>query len=153
MGTIMVVSFVGLPVLVIAEDDPRAFYFVLTALIFVVCSSLLCFIFVPKILNHQDAETERKEHIGESLERMKNRNSVAGTGGRYSIRLSTFSSSSSGESSGEVEGTKILEHPKLRAGLDEELVSLKEQNMRLKKKLEELVGPEPISKDEQARFS
>lgn len=112
----------------------------------------LC-IFVPKVLNHQDGETERKELVGASLERMKKRSSSAGTSGRrFPIRLSTFSSSS-GESSGEFEGTKILEHPKLRAGLNDELASLKEKNKRLEKRLEELVGPEPIRNDEQALFS
>ena len=36
MNTIFMVAFVGGPVLVIADEDPRAFYFVFTALIFVV---------------------------------------------------------------------------------------------------------------------
>jgi hypothetical protein len=47
---IMAVSFLGIPIAIIASDDPRAKFFALSGIIFAICMSLLLFIFVPKEL-------------------------------------------------------------------------------------------------------
>ena len=44
------VSFIGIPVAIIAREDPTASVFVASGLIFVVCMSLLSLIFIPKIV-------------------------------------------------------------------------------------------------------
>ena len=49
MTGFLVSCFVGIPVLVIAYDDPAAFYYVCSAIIFLTCSLVLLFIFIPKI--------------------------------------------------------------------------------------------------------
>lgn len=49
MALILLVSFIGVPVLFIARDNTSAYYFVMAGLIFVVCSSILLLIFVPKV--------------------------------------------------------------------------------------------------------
>lgn len=47
--SILLVVFVGLPVLVISADNPDASAFVSSAIVFVASCSILCLIFVPKI--------------------------------------------------------------------------------------------------------
>ena len=49
MSIILLVSFIGIPVIIIARDNSAAFYFVTAGLIFVVCSSILLLIFIPKV--------------------------------------------------------------------------------------------------------
>lgn len=49
MGFILVVCFIGIPVIVIANEDPSAAFFVIAGIIFVVSVSLLLMIFVPKV--------------------------------------------------------------------------------------------------------
>ena len=46
----LLVSFVGVPTMILVSEEPRAHYFVLTSIIFVLCSSVLLFIFIPKLL-------------------------------------------------------------------------------------------------------
>jgi gamma-aminobutyric acid type B receptor len=48
MGFILVVCFIGIPEIVIANEDPRAAFFVVAGIIFVISVSLLLMIFVPK---------------------------------------------------------------------------------------------------------
>jgi len=43
-------AFLAIPVLIIAREDAKAYYFVWVGLIFVICSSVLFLIFFPKIL-------------------------------------------------------------------------------------------------------
>ena len=50
MSTFLYLSFLGMPILVIARDNVDAYYFVRVGLVSVICSSILLFIFVPKIL-------------------------------------------------------------------------------------------------------
>jgi hypothetical protein len=47
---ICLMCFIGIPFIVIASDNPSAYFFVLSAIIFVVCIGLLGFIFAPKVL-------------------------------------------------------------------------------------------------------
>jgi len=47
------VIIVVFPVMMLVKENPTAVYFLRTATIFVVCLSLLLFIFVPKIIYHQ----------------------------------------------------------------------------------------------------
>lgn len=47
---ILYVSFLAIPVLIIAQDNVEASYFLTAGLIFVICSSIDLFIFLPKIL-------------------------------------------------------------------------------------------------------
>lgn len=47
---ILLVSFIAIPVIIIASDNVTAFYFVTTVLIFVVCASILLLIFIPKVM-------------------------------------------------------------------------------------------------------
>jgi hypothetical protein len=56
MLLILLVCFIGIPVLVIAKDDPAAFYFVFTGIIFVTCYAILLLVFVPKMLYVKESQ-------------------------------------------------------------------------------------------------
>ena len=49
LAAILLVSFLGIPVMIIAGDEPRARFFVGAAIVFVICMAILLLIFVPKI--------------------------------------------------------------------------------------------------------
>jgi hypothetical protein len=62
MASTMLVSFIGVPVAIIARrQDPGAFLFILGGIILVVCMSLLLLIFVPKVVFHREREKQKKE--------------------------------------------------------------------------------------------
>lgn len=63
MAIILLVSFMGVPVLVIANANSAAYYFVVVIIIFVVCSSILLLIFIPKVqaTRKPNAELHRYE--------------------------------------------------------------------------------------------
>jgi len=48
IACMLLVSFVGVPTMIIVSDEPRARYFVMTSIIFVLCTAILLFIFIPK---------------------------------------------------------------------------------------------------------
>merc|ERR1712070_123845 len=123
MSFILLVAFVGIPVMVIAENDAQASYFVQCCLIFVICMSLLCFIFIPKILNRNI--TNSKEAIDSSMKFLKVSASTS-TSKRGTVEF---------EKSGE--GMEILEHPKINNQASKELKALQDKYMRLSIKLSE----------------
>ncbi len=49
-GTILYATILGIPVLIVANDNVAAVYFVTAGLVFAICSSILLFMFVPKVL-------------------------------------------------------------------------------------------------------
>merc|ERR1719379_3175317 len=72
---ILQLILLGVPlVALVSSTNPAAFYFVLTAIIFVLCMSLLGGIFIPKIINVNVVDaaadrsaTQRQEDIGASI--------------------------------------------------------------------------------------
>lgn len=49
LGVTLIACFMGIPVLIIANENSTAFYFVLSAIIFLIVLSVLGFVFVPKV--------------------------------------------------------------------------------------------------------
>jgi hypothetical protein len=49
-GTILYATILGIPVLIVAHNNVAAVYFVTAGLVFAICSSILLFMFVPKVL-------------------------------------------------------------------------------------------------------
>lgn len=45
----LLVCFVGVPIMIIVSEDPKANYFAMASIIFVLCTAVLYFIFVPKV--------------------------------------------------------------------------------------------------------
>lgn len=126
----MLVAFVTIPVLIIAEDDVQASYFVECALVFVVCMSLLGFIFGPKMLAGQ-LKYSTNESIQTTIRNISN--------GRSSqvSRSDVVDACSNSDQEG---GALILEHPKMNEELREQVKSLKRANMELEKEIVNLKG-------------
>mmetsp|Transcript_28701 Transcript_28701/g.53060 ORF Transcript_28701/g.53060 Transcript_28701/m.53060 type:complete len:899 (-) Transcript_28701:897-3593(-) len=110
MSIILLVSFIGIPVIIIARDNSAALYFVTAGLIFVVCSSLLLLIFIPKVW----ALTKKSSNTNTSAS-------------------SRFSSATSTR-----EGIKILSTPVAQAELGEKNRGLMVEQAELEKENREL---------------
>jgi hypothetical protein len=123
MSFIMLVSFVTIPILIIAEDNPRSSYFEECALVFVVCMSLLCFIFIPKMMVRSHIGT--KEAVRKSVQNVTWQTIECFTEDRSSTM-----------------GALIMEHPKRNEELREQLKSLSKANSQLEKEVAVLKGEE-----------
>merc|ERR1711862_978986 len=53
-GSMLLVFAMGIPIAIIANDNPRARFFINLFIIFIICISLLLFIFYPKVTYHID---------------------------------------------------------------------------------------------------
>jgi len=133
---VVLVCFIGIPVLIIASENTDAFFFVLSGIIFTICCAVLLLIFVPKIINRN--YKRKRTIVSESM----GRNSTEF--GRHSSYLNNRDSGafSVQESSGEVEddcaGPKILHSPNRREVLEKKVKALKEENKTLKKRIKTL---------------
>lgn len=67
---------VGVPLLAIVYENPPAYFFVCTAIIFIVSSSILCLIFIPKVVSKMKPQSQRPSQSSRH-------SSVASTG--YSV--------------------------------------------------------------------
>merc|ERR1712099_61235 len=104
-------------------EEPRAYFFVVTGIVFVVCMSLLIFIFVPKMIYHRKKDKlSRKDTISNSLPKM----SMEST------------STECTNSSLETEGSLIIDHPKLRQNLQQQNKKLTETNEKLSRRVAEI---------------
>lgn len=102
MALILLVSFIGVPVIIIARENVSAFYFVSTGLIFVVCQAILLLIFVPKVKALGDKEKARQSPSGD----------------RSSLPSSVSSTS------GDDEGIRILHTRPVEAELEKKVADL-----------------------------
>jgi hypothetical protein len=96
MAFILIEAFIGIPVIIVARENVTALYFVATGLVYVVCTSILSLIFIPKML---------------AL--------------RKSIRLRRPSSLSTVPNNHELEGIKILTSPLVVVQMEQEILNLK----------------------------
>jgi hypothetical protein len=60
MSFILLVCFIGVPVTIIARENPSAFFFVCSGIIFVAGTSILLLIFSPKVIANYRADPERQ---------------------------------------------------------------------------------------------
>ena len=76
--TSVLVCFVGIPVMIIVEGEPKAYFFLLSSIIFVLCSALLLFMFVPKIRFHFNPEKgKQKDAVRQFVSKKYSQNSTA----------------------------------------------------------------------------
>ena len=66
MASILQAALIGLPLLFLADSNPVARYVVRSLLVFVICMSVLLFIFVPKVLKADEKMTVRFSVSGAS---------------------------------------------------------------------------------------
>jgi len=60
MASIMQVVLVGLPLLFLVDDNPRADYFIRCSMVFIVCMAVILWISVPKVLIWRKRKGERR---------------------------------------------------------------------------------------------
>lgn len=73
----VLVCFVGIPVMIIVEGEPKAYFFLLSSIIFVLCSALLLFMFVPKIRFHFNPEKgKQKDAVRQFVSKKFSQNST-----------------------------------------------------------------------------
>jgi hypothetical protein len=129
---VFLVSFIGIPVMIIARDQPQARFFTAASILFVICISILAFIFVPKIAAHRTKEKSKRRH-NLDLARGAAEGSVHVTG------LDRPSDNSIvGDS--EDEGIKVLLHPKEISRLQSQVRSLVKENKSLNQSCRQLQG-------------
>jgi hypothetical protein len=61
MVVIFIVCLLGVPVLVLARENPDAYFFVFSGIVFTICMSVLCLIFVPKVYFYRVACNEKSK--------------------------------------------------------------------------------------------
>ena len=71
ISSMLLLSSVGVPTVVIVSDDPKARFFVTSSIIFVLCSSVLLFIFVPKILAAMHCSFNADRTIQRTMDTLK----------------------------------------------------------------------------------
>lgn len=128
MVIILVIAFIGVPVLILANDNSRAFFFVLAAILFIVCMSLLCVIFGPKMAHHhkkpdQRASTGRRR----SSFSVYNAEALFGEGSTRAMSLNADAS--------DTFGVAVTDHPQMRSYLSEQVNRLRSENAALKVRL------------------
>ena len=110
MALILIVSFVGVPVVYIAEDNTLASYFLMIGVIFIICTSVLVLIYVPKWRAYRKREEKKRD--------------------------SAISNMSSHLSDGE--GIEILWSPKDLVELESKVEQLSRENEEYKHEIDEL---------------
>ena len=120
----------------IASENTQASHFVQCMLIFILCMSLLCCIFIPKI--NVRYSSKATNGIRRSMENLMEGSSSF----TLALSSSTIPSSTSDrpQFSEENEGMKVLEHPKLQQQTKQELRKLKVAYANLKRQYEELAS-------------
>jgi hypothetical protein len=139
ISTTLVASFVACPVMWMVGDQPRAYYFVRCAFVFVVSMALLLFIFLPKIIySRQNGSQNFEAAVKTSLDRLQ-------TGSASQYRRPRDVSDLSPPDDDQV-GALVVDHPKLRKEKENELIRLAERNKMLELRLAEY---DTVSKPEE----
>lgn len=110
---ILLVCFVGIPVMVIARDSPQAYFYVFSALIFLVSTLVLGLIFVPKI-------TASKKKFAPNLASM------------------TSSLSRTSEDGSMIGGVKVYTKPMAQMELEQENAKLLQKQLSYESQIEHL---------------
>ena len=116
----ILVSSIGVPTMILVEDDARASFFAMTSIIFTLCSSLLLCIFVPKIKASLRGDFNAKAAIRKSI-----------------IRAPPLDMSDSDSSSGQGSGIKIVSNQQV---LSSENDKLKSEITELKRQIAQMAG-------------
>lgn len=140
IGCIVLVCFMGIPIIIISQENSKARFFVLTCIIFVMTMSLLICIFGPK-----EKFRRNKGAIKDSIKRSSQipAGMTSSVGGYREGTPSTFSNIS-----GDGEGLRILNDPQTVATLEDKIANLTRANSRLTEMNEKLKSPAITANDD-----
>ena len=123
---ILLVCFMGIPILIIASQNADAYFFVFTAIIVTTCCAVLLLIFIPKIKNRNAKRMRsRRSTVVQESEISSNFESYAAGPSSYAEGPSSYAERSSLTV---CEGIGIVNSPQQQE-------ELREENKRLKKLL------------------
>lgn len=131
IACMLLVSFVGVPTVIIVSGDPRARFFVTASIICVLCTAVLLFIFVPKIHAYRKKSFNRKSLIQKSARKR----AILG------LESSPPSSPDPIDQNGDIfssGGIKILSRPQDIERLNNENMNLRSENQDLIRQVSEL---------------
>ncbi|CAJ1931279.1 unnamed protein product [Cylindrotheca closterium] len=147
LAALLLVSFVGFPVLVIAKDDTQARFYVSAAIIAVTSLSILLLIFVPKIAAKKRRRRASSAGVLEFTSRTGSRkfkisglhprrNSHIGGGFQEPPKieqeiLESGDNDSSSDSDDDKEGVAVVQHPRAAEKLKETVEELQSWNTKL----------------------
>lgn len=135
LGVVLLMSFMGVPVLIIAREDQQAYLFVLSAFIFTVCMAILCLIYVPKVVYHyQNPRGKSKLQISGLSEAGAPKLS---TNNVQSINETLSDADVKDEEEDESEGMVVVSHPADMVAIKQELSMAR---LARSKEIEGLVG-------------
>lgn len=170
MAVILLVCFIGIPVIILAKQNPAAFFYVCSSIIFVTAAAILLLIFHPKVSAFYEAEDQQKKlrsKIPEQFHRSSSRfiASQSDTSSRRFDRrfdqgwpseqtrqvpdTSQQSNASSREFS-DTDGVMIL---KSKSALEDELERLSQENQVLREDLSRLTEKYQATKSYEAQHS
>ncbi|CAB9497518.1 acid type B receptor subunit 2 [Seminavis robusta] len=147
IACMLLVCFVGIPTMIMVSDsNANARFFVLTCIIFVVCASVLLFIFVPKIMSSKkNLKSSIRRSVSQRSQQINVKSSATDNDNNISRILWAGGSESLEVADADAEGIRIMNRPeqlrmvsfengKLKAEKEE----LKARNNELEKQISEL---------------
>lgn len=72
MASMLQAWAMGIPILIVVQDSPQAFFFVRVAIVFVTCSAILLLMFVPKMFSYREERRKIEEEERRSTMRSVN---------------------------------------------------------------------------------
>lgn len=132
---ICLVCFIGIPVIVIAFDNPSAYFFVTSAIIFVVCMSILILVFAPKVLAYyslQFTSHRNSRNIPQRFSRKGPNSANASSRSSFGMTSENIVREIPSANDNSAEGLAILSHPKVHENLKEENIALRNKNQELR---------------------
>eukprot|EP01082_Thalassiosira_pseudonana_P010674 g9480.t1 g9480 contig37:43602-44069(+) len=102
--------------MIIVTKEPKAYFYVLASIIFVLCSSLVLFIFVPKIISHRSKDKNKLKSAIRSSAVTERKGSLNSSTSNASVPISTSNTSSES-------GVKIVDRPALRQAMTNDNVT------------------------------
>ena len=124
LGGITLVLFVGIPVLILASENENANVFIVAAVTFIFCISILLNLFVPKMLYEKGRREKGKTHISG----LQSSDTNSSTNVKHGAKIPSMTSEASDDT--DTAGDKILS-TKTRRQLIEENEKLKQEILRL----------------------
>lgn len=131
---ILLVCFIGIPVILLT-NKPQARFFVLASIDFVICISLLLFIFVPKELFRRNS---KYKGVKDSIRGMAKARNKSFRGKKTNKTNDSQLVSTTSQSSDEGEGLRIIDNPLTVKELEGKVATLKKEMKDLKAKNNEL---------------
>lgn len=150
MAVIVLVCFIGIPVIILARENPAAYFYVCTGIIFVTSTSILLLIFLPKLAAFYQAKYhDRIPRSSSKVPERFRKKSLSGVNTSDALHSRGFQGKSEERSAYEDEFSSRSGEPdqgimilKSKQELEDELQRAHAENCSLLKEIQKLKGGE-----------